>query len=334
MFQYTTETIINSNKGNLVAADGSKVRAGFVDENGVVSDTYAATSMLVIDGVGSFKPEYIKFISVAPYQSAQNQEVLLTVPAETAGDVLRLAVTLREEGRASSLIQNAYLRKQKPFFYEIVSQGDAAKDAKALAALIKKEMGMTDFDYFEVSANGAKLTFAAKDEYIRFVNVELVKVIPFGINAQTGQALLGFQNYKVVATMEYDPLHASAPVGKEGKLGQGTVEHLIKDLRVPTNASINPFAADHGGLPIPGGEYDQWLIEYETPRAHVSAGVMGSVGEVSRTSHVLFLEKTGAADIAKLLTALAKAKDATFAYNPNKVVETKDRPQGKIGSVQ
>ena len=186
MFQYTTETIINSNKGNLVAADGSKVRAGFVDKNGVVSDTYAATSMLVIDGVGSFKPEYIKFISVAPYQSAQNQEVLLTVPAETAGDVLRLAVTLREEGRASSLIQNAYLRKQKPFFYEIVSQGKVDEDAKALAALIKKEMGMTDFDYFEVSANGAKLTFAAKDEYIRFVNVELVKVIPFGVNAQTG----------------------------------------------------------------------------------------------------------------------------------------------------
>lgn len=326
MFQYTTETIINSDSGNLTG----KKRAGFINAStGVFSQTYAADSQFVIDGVGSFKPKYIKCISVVPYKEASNQEVLLTVPKKAAGDVLRLAVTLREEGRASSLIQNAYLRKQKPFFYEIVSKGEADEDAKALAALIKKEMGMTDFDYFEATANGADITFAAKDEYIRFVNVELVKVIPFNANAQTGQALLGFQNYEVVASMKYDP-KASDPIGKEGSLGQGTVEHLIKDLRIPTNASINPFAADHGGLPIPGGEYAQWLIEYETPRAHVAASVMGSVGEVSRTSHVLFVEKH-ATDLTAALTAIATAMKADFDVKKGDIT---DRPQGKTGSVQ
>lgn len=317
MFQYTTETIINSNKGNLV--DGKRVV--ILHDNGTAVSAVAApvakNDILMIDGVGSFKMAYIKAVYKTLYDPSQNQEVLLTVPAETAGDVLRLAVTLREEGRASSLIQNAYLRKQKPFFYEIVSKGDAAENAKALAALIKKEMGMTDFDYFKVSANGAKLTFAAKDPYIRFVNVELVKVIPFDANVQTGQALLGFQNYKVVATMEYDPLHETAPVGKEGKLGQGTVEHLIKDLRIPTNASINPFAADHGGLPIPGGEYDQYLIEYVTPRHHVSASVMGSVGDQSMTSHILFVEKNKAADVETVLDAINPAKIAALTVSPN-----------------
>lgn len=320
MFQYTTETIINSDKGKLTG----NMRAGFIaSQTGAFSQDFSADSLFVIDGVGSFKPQYIKYMSVTPYAPSENEEWTLTVPASTAGDVLRLAVSIREDGRESSLIQNAYLKKQKPFFYEVISEETAATDAENLAKLITKEMSLTDFDYFEVSVAGAVITFKAKDEYIRFVSVELDKVLPFDASVQTGQALLGFKNYEHLA---------SGAVSKHGSHGAGTVEHLIKDLRIPTNASINPFAADHGGLPVPGGEYTQWLIEYETPRAHVSAGVMGSVGEVSRTSHILFVNKD-ATKLTAALTAIAnnmkeKGFDATIKN------ETDNRPQGKTGSVQ
>ncbi len=319
MFQYTTETIINSDNGNLTGG----VRAGFIaPATGAFSQTFAADSLFVIDGVGSFKPKYIKYMSVTPYAKSEKEEWTLTVPKQTAGDVLRLAVSIREDGRESSLIQNAYLKKQKPFFYEVISTGAEATDATNLVKLIKKEMSLTDFDYFEVSEAGAVITFKAKDEYIRFVSVELDKVLPFNASAQTGQALLGFENYAHVA---------SGAVSKPGSHGAGTVEHLIKDLRIPTNASINPFAADHGGLPIPGGEYAQWLIEYETPRAHVSAGVMGSVGEVSRTSHILFVNKD-ATKLTAALTAIAVNMKKSFTATAKD--ETDNRPQDKVGSVQ
>lgn len=290
MYQYTTETIINSNKGNLTGG----VRALVLGADGGAAAN-KDTDILLIDGVGSFIKKYVARITKYAYRAADNAEAELTValPATLPG-VARLTVNLREEGTSSSIMQDAYLHHTKPFHFEVeVAASDtAALVAEKLEKTIKKTLAMSDFKFFSVSRNGAKLTFTGADCHIRFAENPVLDEIRPATVRDVAAVITGFEDYVNIAT---------GVVTKVGDCGAGTVEHLIKDLRIPTGASINPFGADQGGKPVPGGQYDQYLIEYETPRAHVAHGVMGSVAEKSRTSHVLFLEKTGAAAVAALV---------------------------------
>ena len=326
MWQYTTETIINSNKGRLAdghrfaildAEDGAdKVQYkadGSFDKidplNGVTSKDF-----LMIDGVNSFKIEYISAIYRSEYRAPEKAEAKIVKPATVAskGDVLRLIVTLREEGRSTSYMQNAYLRHHKNFFYEIKSTGVWADDVKALEKLVNKEMALTDFDFFKASVKGsgdsAELVLEAKDYYIRFAEAPRIDKINAAPAVKDG-AYLGFKDYTA---------YAEGDITIAGDLGAGTVDHLIKDLRLPSNANINPFGPDNGGKPVPGGKYTQYLIEYTTDRHHVAGGVMGSVNEKSLTSHILFIESAIDSDVENILNACATAAGITIC-NAGKV---------------
>lgn len=316
MWQYTTETIINSNKGRLAdghrfailgAADG-KDRVQYKADGSFdkIDDNHAVTSedFLMIDGVNSFKIKYISAIYCSVYRDPKKAKAEIAKPATVASknDVLRLIVTLREEGRSTSYMQNAYLRHHKNFFYEIKSTGVWADDVEALEKLVNKEMALTDFDFFKASIEGsgdsAKLVLEAKDYYIRFAEAPRIDKINADPAVKKG-AYLGFQDYTA---------YAEGSIKVAGDLGAGTVDHLIKDLRLPSNANINPFGPDNGGKPVPGGRYTQYLIEYTTDRHHVAGGVMGSVNEKSLTSHILFIESTIDGDIKNILNACATAR--------------------------
>ena len=311
MWQYTTETIINSNKGNLVGVGGKKVRVCVYDQEGnakaAVTKETAKTDTLIIDGVNTFLVKYIKGLHKCAYSPAVPAVLTVNLSGATlkAGSVLRLTVVLTEEGRVSSIMQNAYLFNSKPFHYEVVSTGTAATDAKNLAALINKDMGKTDFDFFTATDAAGVITLTAKDCHIRFKEDEVTLVEAGAAPTGSAVALLGFHNYAAVPGVV-------VTLDTKGSLGQGTVEHLIKDLRIPTRANLDPFGPDFGGRPVPGGEYIQYLIEYETPRNHVAGGVMGSVGEISRTSHVLFVEKTAAQEVATILDSIKTGGIATL----------------------
>jgi hypothetical protein len=297
MFQYTTETIINSNSGKL---PGNK-RFGVigVGDAALISDSSATgEDFLVVDGVNTFKIKYIKSIYKTAYRASQNEVATFTFPSVTAKEVVRVAISLREEGSVRASMQDAYLRHRKPFFYEIVATGTPATDAAALVSLINKDMREKDEKFFKAEAAGATVTLTASDCYIRFVVDKFnVASVPSSSPATNmAGVLLGFE--------DYNDLNVTLTISTPGDEGQGTVTRLVKNLRIPTNASINPFAADQGGKPIPGGEYDQYLIEYETPRAHVSGTVVGSVGEVSRTSHVFFIENKAKQDWEKALALI------------------------------
>ena len=335
MWQYTTETIINSNKGRL--ADGSRAQVYKNDGTDLQGTPTAATDVLIIDGVGSYilgnitgmykyayrKPAKAHAFFVDPTNGAKESDNTTLTYTKNAGEVLRLIITLREEGRSTSYMQNAYLRHHKNFFYEIKSTGVWANDIEALKKLVNKEMALTDFDFFKADVVSGKLVIEAKDYYIRFAEAPRIDKINAASVAQPG-AYLGFQDY-----VEF----AKATVDVTGDLGAGTVDHLIKDLRLPSNANINPFGPDNGGKPIPGGQYTQYLIEYTTDRHHVAGGVMGSVNEKSLTSHILFLEETGAKAIIDLLDKCAAytKSDAKPEIVSNAAPAV---PKQKPGSVQ
>ena len=130
------------------------------------------------------------------------------------------------------------------------------------------------------------IVLKATDCYIRINKMQLAQV------PGTGMDYNGWQNYTELAVGE---------VVKEGREGNGTVARLVKNLRIPTSASLNPFGSYQGGKPVPGGEYDQYLIQYVVDRSHMGHQVIGSVADKSMTSHVLFIENGAIADFEAAL---------------------------------
>ncbi|MDO4465457.1 MAG: hypothetical protein Q4C49_00405 [Bacillota bacterium] len=339
MWQYSTETIINSNKGNLI--DGARFGLYDPSEDDAQVSAIGQDTMFIVDGNNAFKPLYVSAIYKTEGRAAVRESIDFEIKLgeSQAGDVLRLLVVIREEGRQSSPMQNAYLRHMKPFFYEIASEGDAAKDAAKFAALIKKDMADTDFHYFKAKneKGEAVLTLVADDAHVRFVSVELAQVPQkYSCDCPTfedlGAKLLGWKDYVLIKKNVEggkDDLAFVYTVDEEtgepmkGDLGAGTVEHIIKDLRIPTNASINPFGADHGGMPIPGMLYDQYLIEYTTDRRHIGHQVMGSANDKSITSHVYFVaqEGLGFAEGKKASEEFEAALDIIAQANSLEIVE-------------
>ena len=93
-------------------------------------------------------------------------------------------------------------------------------------------------------------------------------------------------------------------------------------MRIPTSASLNPFGSYQGGKPVPGGEYDQYLIQYVVDRSHMGHQVIGSVADKSMTSHVLFIEKNASAVFAGMLKTAKIPFDVTASANADRDVKT------------
>lgn len=303
MFQYSTETIINSNNGNLpVGGNNVRFAAVTMGTNGIS----AGSDAFIVDGVGLYHKGNIKRVTVAEYVAEANEIVAITIPAVTAGETLRLAVYTSQEGLSSSTYADAQLRHKKPFFYEIEAVGTAATDAQKLCDLINKEMRVTDFNYFKASVSGAVLTLTADDCYTRFQKIH-VATIGLATN------MTGWEDFK---TVEIDWVRKDGTVAGKvaltpGTEGAGTVKRLIKNLRVPTDANTDAFGIDTGGKPLPNGQYDQVTIEYETERRHIGGQVMGAK-DVSLTTHVFFVENACAATFINELGSV-HAVDETVA---------------------
>ena len=302
MWQYTTETIINSNKGHLGA--GKKQR--FVVEGG----------KLLIEGVGAFDIDTIKKsgkVWKRAYQPAQTAYKKITLPAAVANEVYRLQVWVSEEGTIRPELQNAMLMKSLPFQFEVKASSTAAADlAAAFAKAVKNMFAKKGADrLFTVVANGTALEFEATDCYVRFDEIKVDKIAD-------SANLTGYQDYEPVA------ITVDKASERRGTEGNGTVARLVKNLRLPTKTSLDPFGADQGGKPVPGGEYNQYMFEYVTDRSHVGHQVFGSVGDQSLTTHILFLNEKD----ANLVTDFENALKSTTAKG---VTEYKPEVDGLSG---
>lgn len=266
MWQYTTETIINSNKGHL----GAKKDKRFVVESG----------KLLIEGVGSFDAANIAAIYRTAYQEATPATATvaaLETTQPTAGNVVRLQVWVSEEGTIRPELQNAMLKKSLPFQFEVVANGTDVYTQ--LAKAVEKMFAKKGSDkLFTAEVASGKLVFKATDCYVQFDEVRIDEVPSDKVD------LNGYHNYKALLA-EKDVTIV------RGTEGNGTVARLVKNMRIPTKASLNPFGSYQGGKPVPGGEYHQYLIQYVVDRSHMGHQVFGSVGDRSMTSHVLFIEK-------------------------------------------
>lgn len=299
MFQYSTETIINGNVGNLPINGGVRYAAVKMSDKGMV----AGEDAFIVDGVGLYHADKIEKAYRRPYQEAKNEQIKITMPS-TMNGTYRLAIWVSQEGLSSSIYADAQLRHKKPFFYEITNP-----TVQKFADAIKAEMQMTDFNFFKASVDGG-LVLTADDCYARFQKVQLVKV-----HEGNQVNFTGWEDYETPAEVDWvrkDAKEADKEVNgvtviKFGTEGAGTVARLIKNLRIPTDANTNPFGTDMGGKPVPGGMYDQVTIEYVTERRHIGGQVMGALDN-SITTHTFFVPKDSdfVAELKKVLTSVNK----------------------------
>lgn len=322
MWQYTTETIINSNKGKLTLTDASGAIVADDSASKINIDNvrfYVKDDVFYVEGVGAFKKANVKNAWYREYQPAVPASGTLAVPDATAGSIYRLQVWVSEDGTIRPELQNAMLKKSIPFNFEVEASASEALEV-TLAKAIKNVFAKKGADKLFTATSGSKtLTLTATDCYVRIDEVRLDEVP----NTTAGYVdLTGYKNYSPVSD-------ATWTVVARGTEGNGTVARLVKNLRIPTKASLNPFGADQGGKPVPGGQYDQYMFEYVTDRSHVGHQVFGSVGDQSLTTHVFFVEQ-GASTAFK--NCLAVVADNLETYQPTKNKTTGEYKQAKVAT--
>lgn len=316
MWQYTTETIINSNKGHL----GAKKDKRFDVQQG----------KLLIEGVGAFDLNKIEKVWKRAYQPALPAKAKLTIPPITKGEYYRLQVWVSEEGTIRPELQNAMMMKSLPFHFEVKATDNAVKLAEDLAKAVKKMFLKKGSDrLFTVTDASGVLTFEASDCYVRFDEIRLDKI---NDSDSKNGSLTGYKDYEDVVVLNKEELGTAPNI--RGTEGNGTVARLVKNLRLPTKTSLDPFGADHGGKPVPGGEYVQYMFEYITDRSHVGHQVFGSVGDQSLTTHILFLNQKDAQLITDFEGCFAEGVVKSYAPESNYVAADAEKNAAAIASAQ
>lgn len=298
MFQYITTNILNR------VEDIKRLYDLDRGDSGKFSASTHDSDALLIDGVGLFYAKNIEKVEFASFEKAENEvaELGMSTATVAAKDVLRLKIVTSQEGVNSAIYADAQLRHRKPFFYEVVSTGAIANDVKALVELINKDMAMTDFNFFKATdGTNGKLVLTADDCYTRFQEVELVKVNITSTNNT------GYQDYTVLFSWDRkDKAAFATTITTKGSEGMGTVARIIKNIKLPTDANTDVFAADNGGRPLPGAEYDRYVLTYVTDRRHIGGQVMGA-RDRSETTHIFYAQR-----VAGTTTTGATTKSGTY----------------------
>lgn len=278
MYQFTKETIINSN----------------LDSNGVSTKFFAddANNVFSVLRSGNFPAARITSAIKIPYV-APVKEVLtktITTANSDATKVYRLYVKLKRIGSFTSDYANAMTRNFLEKFYEVsgVSGGTATTLVAALETAINKENTFKDNVYFTVSKTGAAITLTVIDEYTHFEKVEIQEV------KASSASLTGYDSFvlleDVLAT-------GSLTAGTEGF---GTVKQITKNLRLPTLANTGWLAIGQDEKPVPGGQYTCYILKLKTVDAE--QGGVSTIGQelTSVTAHKFYV-------LSSLITAWESA---------------------------
>ena len=276
MFQFTSTTVINTNKD---LTTGLK--------------RYEATENdFTVKRVGKFKKDNVVAIYKRAASEPKKAKITFEIPSLEAGNY-RIALYVRLSGNNNSYYSNDMVFKGKPLYIEfLVKSGDLpAAIAARIVKNAKKYLTMIyETKLLEVSNSEATVTIEAVDEYQRFAKAELQK---FNENAGL-QTLKGYMG-------EFQAIAPKATVVEAGKEGFGTYTQILKDLRVPTAANTrwNRIAQDES--PIPGAEYNQYTVVYCTDRGIMGGDAVGMPVK-SQTTHVFYVKKELVTEFEGLFT--------------------------------
>lgn len=241
MFKFTTTTIINT--ANAVDFNGEV----YVDASGANVPKYKEINgEFFVAGSGHYKANAIQSVYKRAYSASVKEVATVTVPAQTAGTLLRLTTTVKLVGKTLADYANVYQDFLKPISVDVISTGTAATDAANLVKAIKFLTTGYDNAWFTVSATGAVITFTALSGYQRFSNIKLEKVVDT-VNGSVAP--------------EYTQL-ATATVTTAGKVGFGDDAWMVQQVQIPTSENTGYFRILRTERPIMGGNYTQFTLRY------------------------------------------------------------------------
>lgn len=303
MFQFTTTNVINSDKDlttgkDLWTAEGTPV-------------------VLRIKRVGNFKADNITAIYKSEAEDAQFAKATIDfsqLGSLTKGDSLRLYVYVGlSQASQDSRYANDLKYKGKPFSMDFTWEDNAQNTVSKLAKDLNKYEALVYGDkILDVSSNSTFLTIEAKNEYQRFVILNIEKLDP--------TALHGMGEYSVIRSLDKLAVKTSnAEVTNSaegffmGKEGFGTYPYLLHNIRIPTHARTRAFAVNSDETPIVGAKYNEYVIHYCTNRGILGTNAVGDVTK-SMTTHVFYVNQ----DISNSFETALKKVGTLIEVGPGK----------------
>ena len=251
------------------------------------------TDTLRIKRIGDYKKANIKGVFKTVASDPVKGTAVITPAALDSGAAYRLVVYLRLQKSVNSLYANDLVYKGKPLFFEFKGESTLGKGITAMVKAINSQQRMWDngitylvasaTDSDDVDADLDALTLTCADEYQLFYHVELQK-FDTSITDPT------LSQYKSIYKFVNGEAGNSPQIAvTQSKLGVGTYEMLIQDLRLPTYENTNWISMNKMEMPIVGEKYTQYVLEYEVERGIMGLGSAGAL-VTARTTHVFFVK--------------------------------------------
>lgn len=316
MYQFTREFIINDNKGKLkgdkrymMDGDVFKVEGGCNIRKADVNAVYKATGV-------EEETEHIKY-AVKPATGSIK-----------VGDIVRLTIVLGQENRVHPLFNDYYPDHTQSFFYEAKATTADTIPYAGLNEAIAAEKNRFDNVYFTANVgavnssdptkfdyNATDIDLTMMDCYTRLMSIRLVvvhtDVDPTKIVASN---LTAYEDWDVIAELKDRKAIVDAVTNKTngltsatsklGSAGKFTTNYLVQNVRLLTDAAINPYGVNKDERPLPRSVYDQYMVECISERRHIGHQVMGSIDH-SLTTFVFFVLQDESGNFKTELAKLA-----------------------------
>lgn len=278
MFQYTNTIVLNSLKD--VTTGLNKIVTG--------------TNEIEVRRVCKFRKENVS----AMYKRAASDPVIgkATFNVTNPGTgIYRLKLYIRLSGSQNSYYSNDFVLKGKPFVYEfkIASTSTTAADvAKEIKRVIDKVQAIYGDKWIKAEASGATLTINCTDEYQLIEEAKIQKLNTDANNALTNEVFEDVVDGTIIKSVQ----------------GFGTYMQMLKDLRLPTMEARRFEAVNQEELPVPGVNYNQYIIEYKVDRGLFGGAAVGQQ-VTSKTTHVFHVASALATEFETALQVLGTIRE-------------------------
>lgn len=279
MFQFTREFIINDNEGKI---------------GGKRFNLDGSNNVLFVDNMINIRKKDVNAIYKHPYEAEVKEKVTIKAAAISgvaAGEVVRLVITLGQRGKTTATYNDYYPDHSRHFFYETIVETGKTTSTDVIDGLLKSvahEATLRGEKFVDIKKATNDLVIEALDCYTIVKEVRIVKLPQPTPAAKIGALMTGYEDWVEILDWKRADGSVTNVTLVAGKEGNGNTVQILKNMRLLTNANLNPYGFDIDERPLPKGKYDQYTVELVTERHHIGHDVMGSVG-TSLTTLVFYV---------------------------------------------
>ena len=335
MFNFTTQTVFN----NVVATTENAVRSKTAPKgyNLITKNTAKGPELRI--GNTRFNKNNVLDIQFKNHSKENLAKVefdlakVITLVTADGKDVqegsYRIALYIGlSMNSQDSFYANALTYKGKPLYIEfsITANDTAETAAKRLVKIANKYMlFVVQEKILDISEDAGKVTFKAVNGYQVFkkaivekydpnakqvdccnTNGDFVEVmhgvpVTYIVDPETGDVVVGDK------TLDFDglrDLEDNETAIEPGIEAFGDYNWIIHNLRLPTAANTGFWAVTKNEMPVPGGNYVQFIVRMCVERDGIAGQVVGNRA-TSVTTHVFYVLDQGT-NVATIKTELAK----------------------------